>query len=823
MSRLPRPACARHLLALGAALSAVACGSPTVEPEEPGFEDTSDASVDQGLTCLGACSGDGAVYTSMFRVGATATSRAELLQTFAATADGPPPRVHLVLRTLRVVTGAHLLHVEIFEPADPLAPEPAAPLLTGAVPITNALSGVTPVTLEGAGTLAAGGTYALRVWTDEVAEGEATLLVGVGVLVTSTYAEGAAFRHVARRTDADAGWGETRARPVGEWDVAFTLEPPAELPAPALTASAIAGGVRLAWSAVPGASGYELLRGESESGPFVAFAAPAGTTHDDLLPPGSRRWYRVRALNGVPGQLSAPVAGVVASANGTCTNTPVPFTCACNGGYTGDGVTCTPVLAISPSAGFVVTNGTLAFSASGGAGGYTFSKPGGGGTLSGATFTAPATPGSATIRVTDALGATADATVTIYAPLVISPSAPSVVAGGTVSFSASGGVGSYTFSKVSGGGTLSGTTYTAPATAGSATIRVTDSRGLTANTVVTITPAYLSGATKITVGYNTTCAVVNGVGKCWGLHTAAALNSTVPVTVSGLTSGVTSMVANNNVFCAVQSGAAKCWGSNYQGMVGDGTDTDRASPTQVSGLTSGVSMIETTRNGTTIAGVVSGGVKSWGTFANNGAGSFVPVNVTGLSSGVTQIAVGSGFACALVSGAVKCWGSNVSGQLGNGTTTASWTPVTPIASGATDLAAALDYTCAVVSGTVKCWGTRSPVGISSTTPVTVAGIGSATQVAAGNFHACAVTSAGGVKCWGWNDSGQLGDNTTTNSTTPVDVVGLSSGVSMVAASGWKHTCALLTNGSVKCWGSNANGELGDGTRTQRLTPVSVLQ
>jgi alpha-tubulin suppressor-like RCC1 family protein len=107
--------------------------------------------------------------------------------------------------------------------------------------------------------------------------------------------------------------------------------------------------------------------------------------------------------------------------------------------------------------------------------------------------------------------------------------------------------------------------------------------------------------------------------------------------------------------------------------------------------------------------------------------------------------------------------------------------------------------------------------------VGVVGLGSGVaSVTAGDFHTCAVTTAGGVKCWGYNGNGELGDGTTTNSTTPVDVVGLGSGVASVTATGASHSCAVTTAGAVKCWGYNGYGELGDGTTTNSNTPVDVV-
>jgi alpha-tubulin suppressor-like RCC1 family protein len=95
-----------------------------------------------------------------------------------------------------------------------------------------------------------------------------------------------------------------------------------------------------------------------------------------------------------------------------------------------------------------------------------------------------------------------------------------------------------------------------------------------------------------------------------------------------------------------------------------------------------------------------------------------------------------------------------------------------------------------------------------------------TKIAAGFGHTCALTEAGGVKCWGRNDDGELGDNSMIQRLTPVDVSGLTSGVRAIATE-WNHTCALTAAGGVKCWGSNLYGQLGDNTTIQRLTPVDV--
>lgn len=320
-------------------------------------------------------------------------------------------------------------------------------------------------------------------------------------------------------------------------------------------------------------------------------------------------------------------------------------------------------------------------------------------------------------------------------------------------------------------------------------------------------------------------------------HTPSAIlpsqaNLLIPLTnVAQVSSGSTHTCA------LTSSGGVKCWGWNESGQIGDSTTrTERPTPVDVTGLTSGVTAIAT-GGYFSCALTTAGGVKCWGMNVRGQLGDgtttnrSAPVDVTGLTSGVSAIATGGNHACALTTaGGVKCWGWNEYLQLGDDTTTNRLTPVDVVGlgSGVMAIAAGNNHTCALTTaGGVKCWGFNSAgqLGDNTTTdrgtPTDVTGMGSGvTAIAGGWYQTCALTSAGGVKCWGENSSGQLGDGSTTDRLTPVDVMGLGSGVTAIDT-GYFYTCALTTTGGVKCWGTNTKGELGDGTGTPKSSPGGV--
>ena len=242
-------------------------------------------------------------------------------------------------------------------------------------------------------------------------------------------------------------------------------------------------------------------------------------------------------------------------------------------------------------------------------------------------------------------------------------------------------------------------------------------------------------------------------------------------------------------------------------------------------LAEGIFRAITAGGGHTCALTRAGGVTCWG----YGGGALG--DITGLATGVIAIAAGADFTCALTStGRVQCWGSNGLGELGDGTTTGSRTPVDVVGltGGVVAIAAGDHRACALTSaGGVKCWGVNGydqlgdGTTASSRLPVDVVGLASGVRaIAAGAAHTCALMSTGGVKCWGRNEQAQLGDGTTVSRSTPAEVAGLPSGASSIAAGSW-HTCVLTSAGGVKCWGRNNRGQLGDGTTTDSRTPVDV--
>ncbi|HEX2315385.1 MAG TPA: hypothetical protein VHJ17_16700 [Thermomonospora sp.] len=314
------------------------------------------------------------------------------------------------------------------------------------------------------------------------------------------------------------------------------------------------------------------------------------------------------------------------------------------------------------------------------------------------------------------------------------------------------------------------------------------------------------------------------------------VDSTVFVKVSNL-SHVKSVAAGARYSVAVkQDGTVWTWGANNNGQLGLGHTSERKIPTQVPGITNAVSA-SANETGTVLVVLADGTVRAWGGNTGNCASSTTPVTVSGLTGvATTQGAVASayGFALAvLADGTVRAWGSNTSGQLGNGTTTASCSPIAvPGLTGVSQVSAKGFHSLARLSnGTVRAWGANNlgQLGDGTTTnrlsPVTVPGLSDVAQVSAGYYHSTAVTNGSAAAIdrytWGGGVYGQLGHGNNANVSSPTLVLGGVEGTVMEA--GAYHTISLFDSAAIpEAWGRNDGGQLGIGNTTSQNTPASVL-
>lgn len=342
----------------------------------------------------------------------------------------------------------------------------------------------------------------------------------------------------------------------------------------------------------------------------------------------------------------------------------------------------------------------------------------------------------------------------------------------------------------------------------------------------TLSVASVSGFSAVAVTFGSSCVVANGKVACWS-------GSTVEL-VPGITDAVD--IAGGQSFTCVRrsGGTVSCWGANDRGQLGyDGADSP--TPVTVAGLSNVIDLDLGAKHACAV--VQSGSVLCWGdnTYGILGDGTSTqratPAAVTGITT-AERVAAGQYSTCAQLStGEVTCWGNNAQGYLGNGTQTNSLTPVpTSVITDATDITLGL-VGCVIENSAVRCWGknsagavgkgdTASPV----TTPgATAIGVTNPIAIDATYDHACAVEAAGTVKCWGENFYGQIGDGGTTPSpgttSTPSTVTGVTNAIDVAA--GDHHSCAISAT-EVKCWGRGVTGGLGpNGTGVRVTTPVIV--
>lgn len=366
--------------------------------------------------------------------------------------------------------------------------------------------------------------------------------------------------------------------------------------------------------------------------------------------------------------------------------------------------------------------------------------------------------------------------------------------------------------------------------------------GTTNDSLTPVTVSGINNAISISAGLQHTCALLDdGTVKCWGqgscLGDGKLKNSLTSVSVNGL-ADVVYLASGWYGSCAVLSdGTAKCWGDNEST---DGSRLGIGKPPQSPWLATSIRGITakafSSFSRTLCALGMDNGIWCWGgngdngVFGNNNNDSYQmnPTLVAG-TTGATGISM-YGTACSVLSdGKIKCWGYGFEGQLGNNDNSDSAVPVDVDGINTATSVSVNQSVCARLSnGKVNCWGygedgqLGNNNNVSSSVPVEVSGISTATDVAAGYSHSCALLQGGSVKCWGKGQYGQLGNGNEDeeDSFVPVDVVGITSATSVRA--GEDHTCALIDDGTVQCWGDGTKGQMGNGDTESSLVPTPVF-
>lgn len=395
---------------------------------------------------------------------------------------------------------------------------------------------------------------------------------------------------------------------------------------------------------------------------------------------------------------------------------------------------------------------------------------------------------------------------------------------------------------------------------------------LAPSTTVSPAPAFITQTNPTTLqNYSDALAgvltleVTDGNGGKTTLKYALAANQfpQAPADTSGSTA-VKSLVGGGSHTCALlNNGSVRCWGYNQFGQLGYG-HPNPIGDTELPYTAGAVPLIDPAVQVVaglehTCALLSSGQVRCWGRnqYGQLGYGHTNPIGDTeavtsqsyvNLGSRAVRLAAGGYHTCALLSsGRVRCWGYNYYGQLGYGHTQPLGDDESPldvpdVQVGGTvqDLVAGGYHTCALMgTGKVRCWGwgNYGQLGYGKTDtigdteyPSTAGDVqvgGTVLQLTAGTFHTCALLDSGGVRCWGYNGSGQLGLGYALTShvgdgETPASVPAVDLGDrALQVSAGDSHTCALLSSGIIKCWGYNVHGQLGYGNATQRTAPLST--
>ncbi len=306
---------------------------------------------------------------------------------------------------------------------------------------------------------------------------------------------------------------------------------------------------------------------------------------------------------------------------------------------------------------------------------------------------------------------------------------------------------------------------------------------------------------------------------------ALAVAACAPPAPAPSTAPPVKVVAGSGHSCALRADrTVSCWGLDNYGQLGDGrTFPNTNAPQPVRGLTDVIDVVAAQNDVCALRSDRT--VLCWGRMTS----SAVPQQVAGIDD-ATALTAGAEHVCALrADRTVACWGDGQLGQLGIGTNVgSSAAQVIPGLTDVTEVAAGLGWhTCALRSDrTVVCWGGNQygQLGIGTTaeatTPQAVPGLVEVTSLGVGYQHTCVVVADRTARCWGRNDVGQLGNGGPGDSTLPVDVPGLASLVG-IHASGYRHTCVLDADRTVRCWGVNYWGQLGNGSFVDDVAPQQV--
>lgn len=368
-----------------------------------------------------------------------------------------------------------------------------------------------------------------------------------------------------------------------------------------------------------------------------------------------------------------------------------------------------------------------------------------------------------------------------------------------------------------------------------------------ASSAASVTTQTNGHASKVVAGTQHTCALLTESASetpaatasagaqvaCWGnndhgqLGSAAGDRTYTPALVDLV--GVTQLSAGADHTCALLVDQSLwCWGRNDHGQLGDGTTTDSAVPVAVNLPAASKAVIA---GGDHTCALAVDGLRCWGDneFGQSGQSPSAkvvqpPQKSLPLTSSVGSVALGWSHTCFVRGGVVRCFGANADGQLGNGSTDDSWSPVqVPGLTRAATVTAGVGHTCALLTDkSLDCWGAnvQGQVGDGTTTqrhqPVQVSG--AFTEVVAGAYHTCAIADGGLARCWGRGQSGRLGDGTAVDRPSPVKVA-LASPLVSIAAGGY-HSCGVTVTDTY-CWGANTFGQTGVAVNSPVLRPVVV--